>query len=155
MSVPRFRLACCLCRKPIPLSTDVYALDAEWQRRYPAMLGILACQRCALSTGWSSCKGSDGVYADGHIPAARARCDVDAWSHVLGMGTHIGMVQNHPRSALLQGAEPYLRHLAQRPRVAPAVALRLRAILDEWDAAPSTDRVRPTGGVAPCESPLR
>ncbi|MFE5325357.1 hypothetical protein ACFRCG_02885 [Embleya sp. NPDC056575] len=70
------------------------------------------------------------------------------------MGTHVGMVQDHPQSALPQGSEPYLRHLAQRPRVAPAVALRLRAILQEWDAAPTTDQGRATGSVAPCEKPL-
>ncbi|AGL15148.1 hypothetical protein L083_1638 [Actinoplanes sp. N902-109] len=36
MSTPRLHLTCCLCRKPIPQNADVYALDHEWQRRYPA-----------------------------------------------------------------------------------------------------------------------
>lgn len=50
MSRPSFRLASCLCRKPIPQAKGVYALDAERQRRFPDMLGILACDRCAVNT---------------------------------------------------------------------------------------------------------
>jgi len=48
MSRPRFRIACCLCGQPIPLQRDVYALDAEWQRRFPRMVGTLACGRCVV-----------------------------------------------------------------------------------------------------------
>lgn len=68
-----FRLACCMCREPVPYHSDVYALDAEWQRRYPTMVGVLACQRCALDTNWS-CRQRDGLtYVDGHIPAPHGR----------------------------------------------------------------------------------
>ncbi|MEV4892781.1 hypothetical protein AB0K48_25710 [Nonomuraea sp. NPDC055795] len=45
----KFRLACCLCGKCIPLACDVYTLDAEWQRRFPQLIGTLACA-CAVST---------------------------------------------------------------------------------------------------------
>lgn len=71
--IPDFRLACCMCRNPIPSHSDVYALDAEWQRRYPRMVGTLACQGCALGTHWS-CRQRDGLTDDGltdvegHIP---------------------------------------------------------------------------------------
>lgn len=52
MSAVNFRIACCKCGKPIPLTQNVYALDGEWQRRFPTMRGTLAYQRCALRTTW-------------------------------------------------------------------------------------------------------
>ncbi|MFD9271596.1 hypothetical protein ACFWB1_38015 [Streptomyces goshikiensis] len=45
------------------------------------------------------------------------------------------MVQEHPRSGLLQGAEPYLRWRANHKDTVPDVATALSAALDEWDAA--------------------
>jgi len=44
MPATRLRIACCLCRKPMPQAKDVYALDEEWQRRFPDMIGTLACE---------------------------------------------------------------------------------------------------------------
>ncbi|GHB03549.1 hypothetical protein GCM10010330_67250 [Streptomyces tendae] len=106
---PPFRLVCCLCGKNIPLARDVYALDPEWERRYPAMRGTLACSKCALSTSWS-CTTRDGQFVDGHIPATQGS-DFDAWSHILGHGTHRAMVLSYPHSGLLQGAEGVPAHL--------------------------------------------
>ncbi|MYU01464.1 MULTISPECIES: hypothetical protein [unclassified Streptomyces] len=45
-----FRLTCCRCRRLIPLAQDIYELDGEWQRRFPDMVGTLACHDCALRT---------------------------------------------------------------------------------------------------------
>ncbi|MGQ4465243.1 hypothetical protein ACN6LC_004643 [Streptomyces violaceoruber] len=101
-----------MCGKNIPLARDVYALDPEWERRYPAMRGTLACSKCALSTSWS-CTTRDGQFVDGHIPATQGS-DFDAWSHILGHGTHRAMVLSYPHSGLLQGAEGYLRTFAER-----------------------------------------
>lgn len=135
-----FRISCCLCRKNIPLAQDVFELDAEWQRRFPSMVGVLACARCALSTPWSCEKGGRKAYVEGHIPAARSNC-FDAWSHVGLEGTHRAMVVHFPESALLQGAEPYVRWRADDKQTGPEVAARMRAALLEWDGA-STGVIR-------------
>ncbi|MEU1948181.1 hypothetical protein ABZ554_38475, partial [Streptomyces sp. NPDC020125] len=93
-----FRIKCCRCRKNIPLAQDVYELDAEWRRRFPRMVGTLACSRCAEKTHWC-CTNPDGSYSD-DIPAAGARC-FDAWSHISSSGSHQAMVLRLPRSGLL------------------------------------------------------
>ncbi|MFI9080977.1 hypothetical protein ACIGW8_31665 [Streptomyces sioyaensis] len=128
-----FRIRCCKCGKKIPLAQDIYELDAEWQRRFPAMRGTLACHRCALRTSWH-CTDRDGSYVDGHIPAAGTgpRC-FDAWSHVSPPGTHRARVLSSPRSGLLQGAEPYLRSVATRKGTHPKIAAMLRTVIQEWD----------------------
>ncbi|GAB2711708.1 hypothetical protein [Kitasatospora kifunensis] len=64
------------------------------------------------------------------------RRDIDAWGHILGYGTHTAITMLYPRSPLLQGAEPYLRHTAHRRGVNPDVAAKLQDVLREWD----TDR---------------
>ncbi|GAA2156946.1 hypothetical protein GCM10009760_58510 [Kitasatospora kazusensis] len=136
MPVPSFRIRCGLCSKPIALADDVWALDAEWQRRYPTMRGVLACQDCALRKGWGTCEQPNGEFVEGHIPVQENdpdRGDGDSWCHVLGYNTRKTMAMLHPRSGLLQGAEEYLRYTAQRSGVAPAVAEQLRALLAEWD----------------------
>ncbi|WP_128380366.1 hypothetical protein [Streptomyces cavernae] len=130
-----FRIACCLCGKNIPLTQDIYALDQEWERRYPAMLGTLACPKCALTTSWS-CTARDGSFVDGHIPSAKGT-DFDAWSHILGNGTHRAMVLSYPRSGLLQGAEAYLRTAAERRTTHPKVAAQLRAALHTQATSPA------------------
>ncbi|MFI9833787.1 hypothetical protein ACIHIX_39580 [Streptomyces sp. NPDC051913] len=144
MAVPKFRISCCKCSRPIPLAQDIYALDREWQRRFPSMTGILACPRCALETAWSCEKPSGREYVDGHIPAlGKPRMqDFDAWSHLRGKGAHNAMALMHPRSALLQAAEPYLRHVAQGKDVRSVIVVEVRAVLREWDAADAKpDRV--------------
>lgn len=79
MSAPRLRITCCLCRKPVPLKSDVYALDLEWQRRYPQMVGILACDTCAVSsTYFFRCRRThNDAYVPGHpspaSPGSRGR----------------------------------------------------------------------------------
>lgn len=128
-----FRIRCCRCGKSIPLAQDIYELDAEWQRRFPDMVGTLACHRCALRTPWR-CTDRDDSYVDGHLPAARHRC-FDAWSHVSPPGTHRAMVVSSPRAGLLQGAEQYLRGAAARKNVHPEIAALLRAVIDELDDA--------------------
>ncbi|MFD9271600.1 hypothetical protein ACFWB1_39210 [Streptomyces goshikiensis] len=129
-----FRISCCLCRKNIPLAGDVIALDGEWQRRYPDMLGTLACERCVIDYGWSCCTTSKGGFVDGHVAAPADEVDTDSWSHHLDRGTHRALVAGHPRSGLLQGAELYLRWRAGH-KDNPDVAATLGAALDEWDTA--------------------
>jgi hypothetical protein len=129
-----FRIACCLCGKSIPKSQDIYALDAEWQRRFPKMTGTLACGRCALHDHPWQCEKPGGGFVGGHIPATHDSSDIDAWSHVGLSGTHVAMVLEHPESGLLQGAEEYLRYVARRSGVNGQVAQRLRVVLEGWDA---------------------
>lgn len=128
-----FRISCCLCRKNIPLTGDVFALDAERQRRFPNMVGALACRNFALGTTWR-CTSCDDSFADGHIPLAD-RPRFGAWNHLSYPGTHRGMVQEHPRSGLLQGADPYLRWYTGHKDSDPHIAAGVRAALDEWDTA--------------------
>jgi hypothetical protein len=136
---PAFRLACCMCRKPVPLRSDVYALDAEWQRRFPDMVGTLACPRCALETSWSCYQRDSHAYVDGHIPAIRVGRTVrncDAWSHIEpGYGTQRAMVWTHPWSGLLQGAEGYLRRLMARHSGGDAEGMpAIVEALSRWDS---------------------
>lgn len=128
-----FRLTCCLCRRDIPLAQDVRELDAEWQRRFPDMLGTLACERCAEHTYWSCEKTGLREYVEGHIPTSDGNC-FDAWSHVGRSGTHRAMVLSCPQPALLQGAEPYLRSVANHGRVSSEIVTAVRAALREWEA---------------------
>ncbi|MEU1628262.1 hypothetical protein ABZ746_23615 [Streptomyces sp. NPDC020096] len=131
-----FRIRCCLCGRNIPLAQDIYELDAEWQRRFPDMVGTFACARCALDTYWSCEQRGTGTYVDGHISAAEGRC-FDSWSHIGHEGTQRAMVQVCPRSALLQGGEPYLRSLATRNGVRPEVAAAVGAVLRQIPGAKS------------------
>jgi hypothetical protein len=129
-----FRIRCCLCRNNIPLAGDAIALDGEWQRRYPDMHGTLACERCVIDYGWNCCTTTGGAFVDGHIAAPEDNVDVDSWSHHLERGTHRALVQAYPRSGLLQGAEPYLRWLADHKHTRPDVAATLSEALTEWEA---------------------
>lgn len=129
-----FRIRCCLCRKNIPLRGDVVALDGEWQRRYPDILGTLACERCVIDRGWNCCTTVRGAFVDGHVAAPEGEVDVDSWSHQLERGTHRAMVVTYPRSGLLQGAESYVRWLAGDRYTLPEVAARLGKALKEFDA---------------------
>ncbi|MFD3940012.1 hypothetical protein ACFWSF_34905 [Streptomyces sp. NPDC058611] len=45
------------------------------------------------------------------------------------------MVQEHPRSSLLQGAEPYLRWYASHNHTDPHAATAVRDALAAWDTA--------------------
>ncbi|MFD8621412.1 hypothetical protein [Streptomyces sp. NPDC059513] len=134
MPVP-FRIRCCRCDKNIPLTQDIYELDAEWQRRFPDMVGTLACHSCALRTYWS-CTGRDGAYVDGHIspPCHYSAPDcIDSWSHVSPPGPHRHRVLESPHSGLLQGAEAYLRNVATRRGTSRETTARLRTAIQEWD----------------------
>ncbi|MFC5828083.1 hypothetical protein [Nonomuraea insulae] len=122
------------------MAADAYDLDQEWQRRFPAMNGTIACP-CALKVSWQ-CHEPGGGYVEGHLPAVNStgepkpsRRDFDAWCHIGAPGTHVARVLMNPRSGLIQGAEEYLRYTAQRRGVDPVVAERLQAVLKEWDAA--------------------
>lgn len=143
MARPRFRLTCCLCTKLIPAAGDAFDLDAEWRRRFPRLRGTLACEKCATGTTWS-CERPGGGYVDGHIPSVSQplKRDFDSWSHIGNPGTQLFRVVHNPWSGLLQGAEDYLRWRAQSPLTKPAVARRLRAVLDEWDSSRPTVRQR-------------
>lgn len=139
MPAPRLRLTCCLCRKPIAYRTDVYALDAEWQRRYPQMVGTLACVNCAVGDKqyYFRCEQPDGTYVDGHLPPADGDDEhFDAWSHVAAFGTQTALVYSHPWSAVQQGAEDWLRHAVQRPQLNNEVRAGIQDALDRWQTRP-------------------
>jgi hypothetical protein len=110
MTPPKFRTACCLCCEPIPRASDVYTLDTEWQRRFPAMTGTLACASCAVHNNHWTCHAPNGALVAGHRTAARqpGSC-IDSWNHIHEWGSHAGMVLAHPLAGLQQGAEEYLR----------------------------------------------
>ncbi|WP_412075606.1 hypothetical protein ACLF6K_06730 [Streptomyces xanthophaeus] len=127
----KFRIKCCLCRKTVPPSQDAYALDEEWQRRFPDMYGTIACWTCAMGTYWT-CTQEDGTFVEGHV-AALAAPDIDAFNHVITWGTHVAMVLAYPRSGMLQGAEAYLRHKAEWMSTQREVARELRAVIAAWD----------------------
>lgn len=132
---PRFRLACCLCGKPVPLQGDAYVLDGEWKRRFPEMTGSIAYRKCALGNGWT-CQERDGSYPPGHIAAGPGRADIDSWSHITGSGTHVWAVLADLGSGMAQGAEAYIRAAAIRPGVNAAERERIRAFVAAWDARP-------------------
>ncbi|MFJ8846676.1 hypothetical protein ACIRFF_27700 [Streptomyces cyaneofuscatus] len=136
MSVP-FRIRYCRCGTSIPLAQDIYELDAEWQRRFPDMVGALACHPCALRTYWR-CAGRDGAYVDGHLPAGLSTRCFDSWNHVSSPGTHRRMAVSSPHSGLLQRAEAYLRSAAARKSAHPEIAAMLRTVIQEWDEQRST-----------------
>ncbi|MEC3982518.1 hypothetical protein [Amycolatopsis sp. H20-H5] len=115
MTRPTLRIACCLCDEPIPRGSDIYALGKEWQRRFPAMVGILACGQCALSRNVCHCRGPGGTRVAGHHPATHTIDCRSCGDHIEGYGTHPAMVVTQPVSALQQGAEEYLRHVLDRP----------------------------------------
>ncbi|WP_157964098.1 hypothetical protein [Actinocorallia populi] len=109
----------------------MYPLDAEWQRRYPAMTGMLACD-CALRIDWL-CQRPGGGFVDGHIPADCHGSDMDAWSHIGVPHTHTAAVTAFPDSALAQGAEDYLRSLAANPRLTSPNVIQIREAVRRWD----------------------
>lgn len=121
---PEFRLTCCLCRNPCPRRSDVYALDAEWRRRYPDMRGTLACRRCTFSNYWQ-CRTTTGELLPGHLPVHVDDDHFDSWNHIEGSGTHIGMVLAHPAAGVTQGAQQYLIHVAQRRKLHHDTAVRI------------------------------
>lgn len=133
---PKFRLTCCLCDRPVPLASDVYALDAEWQRRFPQMTGVLACGECAVSTHEWACHTTGGEFVPGHLPMPAGRSDLDSWSHIEAQGTHTAMARSYPWSALQQGAGDYLRWLASIPTNSRVMARDLKELqdtIDRWD----------------------
>jgi hypothetical protein len=125
MRRPAIRLTCCLCRRPVGRATDVYALDGEWQRRYPKMTGILACPRC-VRLEWS-CRRSVGPFAAGHVLSiTHPGTDFDSWDHILRFGTQAAMVTLFPASGILQGADEYLRYMAGRDGGNPVLKRGIR-----------------------------
>ncbi len=137
MRRPDFRIICCLCRKPIPRRSDAYALDAEWKRRHPEMVGNLACHDCALGPRFEwvcYARGTDEKYVRGHIRRPEPENDMDHWSHVGRNGTHVAMVMQELESGMVQGAEQYIRYTATRKGVHPDMARKLQDFLARWDA---------------------
>lgn len=103
---PAPAVTCCLCQKPVPATEEVFALDAEWKRRFPAMVGVLACEECVLETEFR-CQDETGNYVAGHIPASDLppqEQDVDSWSHLPGQGSQVAMVQQYASSVPTQRA---------------------------------------------------
>jgi hypothetical protein len=122
-------LSCCLCQKVIPGRVDVYVVDGEWVRRFPAMTGRIMCKRCAMDTSWGRCDNPSGRFPPGHTTPARGQGVVcDSWSHSTPF-TQTAAVMADPRSGIRQGARPYVEFLANRPGLHPAIAAAVRAAL--------------------------
>lgn len=139
MPRPKIALTCCLCGRRFAQRASVYPLDAEWLRRHPDTVGTLACQ-CATGNAWYwRCEGSGGRYVDGHIPVSNPEAPscMDSWSHLGIAHTLVAAVTSYPHSALLQGAEEYLRYMARARGVSRETAHHLQAALEEWDARSS------------------
>lgn len=156
MVTPKFRVACCLCGKPVSLASDVYALDAEWQRRFPDMTGTLGCQRCAVNRNYWRCERPDGTFVAGHRPATRrpgVGSDFDSWCHIEAWGTHVAMVTRYPWSSLQQGAEDYLRHTAGRRGLDLEFVRQIQDALDRWDTLRATTSAGVAGVAPPAPGP--
>ena len=155
---PTVQLACCLCRRTIPPAQEVFALDAEWQRRFPSMVGVLACEECVLEADWK-CHDETGDYVPGHIPATghgSGDQDFDSWSHLPGQGSQAVMVQRFPAPALKQGAEGHPRRVAARDSRSIVLAeqrTELMGLIDAWQTT-RPSRVR-TGAPEPSTRTLR
>lgn len=132
---PEFRLTCCKCRSTIR-PNSVYALDEEWHRRYPDMIGNLACRRCATGHYWR-CRTTEGDLTPGHLPTTVDDNHFDAWDHVPAWGSQVTMVMADPASGVVQGAREYIAHLAQRRQLHHATAERICDALQRPAAAPS------------------
>jgi hypothetical protein len=128
-SRPPLRLTCCLCSKLIAQRADTYPLDDEWVRRYPAMRGRIACNRCALGNHYWECELPGGGFAPGHIPVRGYRTDIDSWSHVGPPCTHVVAVLLDLDSAMIQGGAEYVRWAAQARTTRSSVRARLAAFL--------------------------
>jgi len=129
-SAPPITIGCCRCGKRLPKSVDVYVLDDEWARRYPAMTGRIACWNCSLGDEWQ-CIVRGGAFVRGHVPSrfAPASRDFDSWSHVSEPHTLAAVVRAWPELAVSQGAESYVRWIVERwgrgiDSSDPAAALR-------------------------------
>jgi hypothetical protein len=143
---PTSQVVCCLCRRPIPPEQDVFATDAEWQRRFPAMVGVLACEECVLEAEWK-CQDEVGEFVPGHIPATGHGAgdqDIDSWSHLPAQGSQATMVQHFPHEATDQGAESRPRQVAARKTTSIVLAeqrTELMGLIDAWQTArPSRPR---------------
>lgn len=106
MTCPDLRLTCCLCRRQIARGPDIYALDAEWRRRFPQMEGILACYKCTIDRNQWDC----GKHPNWH---GSHPC-LDGRSHIEDEGTQRAMVLLHPDCAVRQGAAHYLEWWATK-----------------------------------------
>lgn len=132
---PEFRIACCLCGRPIVKSATHHGLDQEWKRRFPGLPGSLAHERCAVYKFQWNCQDA-GRYPVGHQAPDRRpdRICYDAWDHLNGEGTQKAMTTLMPWSGLLQGAEQYLRHVAGWHVTNSATRQELQGVLERWDA---------------------
>lgn len=112
----RLELRCCLCARQIGASKkyDVLVLDDEWARRFPRMIGRIACIDCAMgnATYWTCDAGVD-AWVPGHIhrDSWPSGPDHDAWCHFRGEGTPRAVCRVFPEYAVLQGASEYLSQL--------------------------------------------
>jgi hypothetical protein len=145
------RVACCLCRRPIPPAQDVFALDAEWQRRFPSMIGVLACEECVLEADWK-CQDETGDYVPGHIPATGSSSgaeDFDSWSHLPEQGSQSAMAQRYPHSASEPVAKDHPRRGAARKSTSIVLAeqrTELMGLIDAWQTTrPSRARTVASG----------
>jgi hypothetical protein len=97
-------LTCCLCRTVIPKRKDIHALDGEWKRRHPDMVGNLACGKCVHTSNqyYFECEQNDPH----HVNGARCSGDGDSWNHTDNHGTQLAMTRLYPDSANLQTVQP-------------------------------------------------
>lgn len=88
------------------------------------------------NNSWS-CRAPGGAYIEGHRPTSRKPKCYDSWDHIQDYGTRVGMVRSHPWSALLQGAEDYLRgYMTRYGNERDETVDQVRAALERWDTQP-------------------
>ncbi|MEU9116163.1 hypothetical protein AB0D04_31465 [Streptomyces sp. NPDC048483] len=109
-------------------------------RAWPTASVSSACGSGSALTAGTAAPRPGAGFVDGHIAAAEGVVDVDFISHVLERGTHRALVVAHPRSGMLQGAEPsraepHLRWLAGHKHTLPDAAATLREVIQERDDA--------------------
>lgn len=127
-----WQLTCCLCAKPIPTKDEVYALDREWRRRHPKIVGVLACSECALGNKhYFDCSNTEpSLHVEPWgwrarrvgLRTGRPRCD--AWHHIRAHGDREALVAEFPQSGLVQGGRPHVEYIAGLPDADPIFKVR-------------------------------
>lgn len=124
------KLTCCMCGKYAPQTQDMYELDAEYVRRYPEMVGTLACRQCAVRDRYFECKNHKDDYVPGHVPAQSNPHCFDSWHHIICYGPQEALAVKVPESGVRQGARDYLigvrAHLRRGSEVRESIDAALR-----------------------------
>lgn len=131
--IPNLRLRCCLCRKLIAQRVDVFRLDGEWHRRFPQMVGSIACQKCAQETEWGLCDRQDGSFPEGHVTSQTGGSICDSWAHVTSSGTQRAVVALDPESGVRQGGREYLASVISKGAIADRHRAKIERALLQSD----------------------